>query len=125
VAACAVANSAQEGQARADYGQQLLAGLSKRLKVDFGRGFDPSNLSMMRAFYLAYPIFDAVRQELSHLAHPKVDALRRELSWTHYHILLRVDRPYGRFPCPRRTRAGPPRFRRKMSLDTPTVNDVL
>jgi hypothetical protein len=125
VAACAVANSAQEGQARADYGQQLLAGLSKRLKVEFGRGFDPSNLSMMRAFYRAYPILDAVRQELSYLVYPKVDALRRELSWTHSRILLRVDRPYGRFPCPGRTRAGSPGFRCQMSLDTPTVSDVL
>src|SRR5262249_16700929 len=71
----------QRGQARADYGRQLLAHLSRRLKVDFGKGFDPSNLSMMRAFYLAYPIFDAVRQELS---------------WTHYRILLRVDRPDAR-----------------------------
>jgi len=36
---------------------------------------------MMRAFYLAYPIFDAVRQELS---------------WTHYRLLLRVDKPEAR-----------------------------
>jgi predicted nuclease of restriction endonuclease-like (RecB) superfamily len=71
----------QRGQARADYGRHLLADPSKRLKAEFGKGFDPSNLSMMRAFHLAYPIFDAVRQELS---------------WTHYRILLRVDRPEAR-----------------------------
>jgi hypothetical protein len=35
----------------------------------------------MRAFYLAYPIPDAVR---------------RELSWTHYRILLRVEKPEAR-----------------------------
>jgi hypothetical protein len=71
----------QRGKHRAGYGQQLLAGLSPRLQAEFGRGFDPSNLSMMRAFYLAYPIFDALRQELS---------------WTHYRLLLRVDKPEAR-----------------------------
>jgi len=35
----------------------------------------------MRSFYLAYPILDAVR---------------RELSWTHYRLLLRVDKPEAR-----------------------------
>lgn len=71
----------QRGKHRAGYGQHLLAELSPRLQGQFGRGFDPSNLSMMRAFYLAYPIFDAVRQELS---------------WTHYRLLLRVDKPEAR-----------------------------
>jgi hypothetical protein len=36
---------------------------------------------MMRAFYLAFPIFDAVRQELS---------------WTHYRNLFRVENPAAR-----------------------------
>lgn len=71
----------QQGQQRAEYGRALLAELSSRLKSDFGKGFDPSNLSMMRAFHLAYPIFDALRQELS---------------WTHYRLLLRVDKPEAR-----------------------------
>jgi predicted nuclease of restriction endonuclease-like (RecB) superfamily len=66
----------QRREDRAQYGKRLLEELSRRLKTDFGRGFDPSNLSMMRSFYLAFPIFDAVRQELS---------------WTHYRILLRVS----------------------------------
>lgn len=43
---------------------------------EFGKGFDPTNLRHMRGFYLAFPIRDAVR---------------RELSWTHYRVLLRVD----------------------------------
>jgi predicted nuclease of restriction endonuclease-like (RecB) superfamily len=71
----------QHGRERAGYGRRLLADLGVRLRVDFGKGFDPSNLSMMRAFYLTYPIFDAVRQELS---------------WTHYRILLRVEKPEAR-----------------------------
>jgi DUF1016 N-terminal domain len=43
----------QRGQERADYGRRLLTELSQRLRSDFGKGFDSSNLSMMRAFYLA------------------------------------------------------------------------
>jgi hypothetical protein len=71
----------QQGAERADYGKRLLAELSKRLQAEFGKGFDPSNLSTMRGFYLSYPIFDAVRQELS---------------WTHYRLLLRVDKAEAR-----------------------------
>lgn len=71
----------QQGEDRAEYGRALLADLSARLKADFGRGFDPSNLSMMRAFYMTYPILDALRQKLS---------------WTHYRILLRVENPDAR-----------------------------
>jgi hypothetical protein len=54
----------QQGQQRAEYGQALIAELSTRLKSEFGKGFDPSNLAKMRAFYLAYPILDAVRPEI-------------------------------------------------------------
>ncbi len=71
----------QGGEERAGYGKRILQDLSARLKSDFGKGFDPSNLSIMRSFYLAYPIFDAVRQELS---------------WTHYRLLLRVAKPDAR-----------------------------
>jgi predicted nuclease of restriction endonuclease-like (RecB) superfamily len=66
----------QQGSKRAEYGQQLLEKLSLRLSKDFGKGFDPSNLWNMKGFYLAFPILDALRQELS---------------WTHYRILLRIN----------------------------------
>jgi len=68
----------QRGQQRAEYGRALLADLSKRLKSQFGKGFDRTNLQQMRALYLAYPI---------------CDALRHELTWTHYRLLLRVEKP--------------------------------
>ncbi len=71
----------QRGQQRAEYGQAILEELSSRLKSEFGKGFDPSNLAKMRAFYLLYPI---------------LDALRPELSWTHYRLLLRVEKPEAR-----------------------------
>lgn len=66
----------QNGGSRADYGSRLLLGLSDLLTVDYGKGFDESNLRNMRMFYLRYQ---------------KRDALRPELSWTHYRLLMRVE----------------------------------
>jgi len=70
-----------KGKRRAGYGEALIAELSKRLSQEFGKGFDPSNLWFMRQFYLSFPI---------------LDALRRELTWTHYRLLLRVEKPRAR-----------------------------
>jgi predicted nuclease of restriction endonuclease-like (RecB) superfamily len=77
----AIVEEEQLGQERADYGKRLLADLSRRLTAEFGKGFDRTNLQQMRAFFLTYP---------------KCDALRHELSWTHYRILLRVEKPEAR-----------------------------
>ncbi len=67
----------QSGKARAEYGKKLITDLSQKLSSEFEKGFDSSNLWNMRAFYLAYP---------------KLDAVRRELSWTHYRLLLRLEK---------------------------------
>ncbi len=67
----------QRGKERAEYGTRLILELSKRLSAEFGRGFDKTNLWNMRAFFLSYP---------------KIDAVRRELSWTHYRLLLKIER---------------------------------
>ena len=45
----------QKGEARADYGQQLVEQLASDLSRQFGRGFGTSNLWQMRAFYRAWP----------------------------------------------------------------------
>ncbi len=71
----------QGGRAKAEYGARLLAQVSERLSAEFGAGFDQRNLRNMRAFYLAFPIWNAVR--------PK-------LAWTHYRLLLRVENPHAR-----------------------------
>lgn len=71
----------QQGEVRAEYGKRLIQELSIKLKDEFGKGFDKSNLWNMRAFYLAYPL---------------IDALRRELTWTHYRLLLRVEKEEAR-----------------------------
>ncbi len=44
----------QKGVSRAQYGKELLPGLSKHLTKEFGRGFSRSNLEYMRKFYLVY-----------------------------------------------------------------------
>jgi predicted nuclease of restriction endonuclease-like (RecB) superfamily len=66
----------QGGAARAAYGQRLLPLLAERLTEEFGKGFDERNLRHMRAFFQAFPMWNAVRSELS---------------WTHYRLLTRVE----------------------------------
>ncbi|MGE0132562.1 MAG: DUF1016 N-terminal domain-containing protein [Blastocatellales bacterium] len=71
----------QKGRKRAGYGEAILAELARRLTNDFGIGFDERNLRHIRQFYLTFPIRNA---------------LRSELSWTHYRLLLRVERDEAR-----------------------------
>jgi len=66
----------QQGKLRATYGKETLKNLSNQLTFEFGKGYDYTNLTNIRKFYLAFPILDAVRQELS---------------WTHYRLLSRLD----------------------------------
>jgi hypothetical protein len=62
----------QKGQKRADYGTALIADLSTRLTLEYGRGFDQRNLWYMKNFYSQFPILNAVRAELT---------------WTHYRLI--------------------------------------
>ena len=71
----------QKGKSRAEYGKRLIESLAMRLATDFGKGFDGRNLFYMRQFYLSYP---------------KLNALRSELSWTHYRILMQIEKPEAR-----------------------------
>ena len=71
----------QRGEERAEYRRALIKELSLRLTEDYGRGFDESNLRNIRKFYLTFP---------------NCDALRHELSWTHYRLLLRVEKDDAR-----------------------------
>lgn len=66
----------QHGKAKAEYGKAVLKILSMQLTPEFGKGFDERNLNNIRAFYLAFPIWNAVRTELS---------------WTHYRIISRLE----------------------------------
>lgn len=71
----------QGGRTRAEYGAGLLAQVATRLTAEFGSGFDQRNLRNMRAFYQAFPNWNA---------------LRPKLNWTHYRLLLRLDDPHAR-----------------------------
>ncbi len=66
----------QAGEKRASYGLKQLDQLAGKLTAEFGKGFNSRNLRNMRAFYLAFQNWHAVRTELS---------------WTHYRTLTRID----------------------------------
>ncbi|MCO5233053.1 MAG: DUF1016 N-terminal domain-containing protein [Chitinophagales bacterium] len=55
----------QKGVCRAEYGKAVLKNLADQLTLEFGKGFNERNLNNMRAFFLAFPIWNAVRTELS------------------------------------------------------------
>ena len=71
----------QQGEHRATYGAAQLKKLAEQLQSEFGKGFNERNLRRMRTFYQVYPIWTAVRSELT---------------WTHYRILMRVDNAKAR-----------------------------
>jgi hypothetical protein len=54
----------QSGKERAQYGKQLLKGLSEQLTIEFGKGFSVANLENIRKFYLAYSISESVTRIL-------------------------------------------------------------
>ncbi|MEX8547831.1 MAG: YhcG family protein [Mucilaginibacter sp.] len=71
----------QNGKERAEYGKELIRNLSEKLSFDFGKGFTETNLKYMRQFFNLFGN--------SH-------ALRGELSWTHYRLLLKVEKEAAR-----------------------------
>ncbi len=99
----------QGGESRADYGEAILANLSRELTAEFGRGFSAVNLSLMRRFFLVYrsrrPIFQTPSNESE--AEPDGGPSRRTggeplarssaaetpaftLSWSHYAFLIGI-----------------------------------
>lgn len=68
----------QNGEKRAEYGEELVKNLSLKLTKEFGKGFSKTNLKQMKSFYIAY----RKGQTLS-------DQFR--LSWSHYLILMRME----------------------------------
>jgi len=71
----------QGGNEKAEYGKFIIKNLAEKLSVDYGKGYDKTNLFKMRKFYAEFPI---------------VDALRPQLTWTHYRILMRVEKEGAR-----------------------------
>ena len=94
----------QNGKERAEYGKQLLKGLSKRLTEEFGKGFSVVNLENMRKFYNSYSIYETtssisvlnqIPQSLTGVSeNEKSQSVTGEffkLTWTHYTFLMRID----------------------------------
>ena len=104
----------QQGQHRAQYGKQVLIGLSDRLTKRFGDGWSVETLDKCRKFYRVY-----AHKEISSTALTKlkivdsVDEIGNEtqntvlenglqcrpnftLSWSHYLVLMRIDNPDAR-----------------------------
>ena len=70
---------AQGGEARAKYGNKLIKEYSERLTKELGKGYNYTNLSRMRQFYLLFEKVAAVRQYFG------------SLTWTHYKYLLPLN----------------------------------
>ena len=68
----------QNGNERAEYGENLIKNLSKKLTNEFGKGFSERNIEQMRKFYKTYSIPQTVSAEF-------------KLSWSHYLILMRME----------------------------------
>lgn len=76
-----IAEEELKGKDRADYGDELIRELAKKLTEIYGKGFDRSNLYRFLSFYKCFPqIVDTVCRQSYHI-----------LSWSHYRILLQVQ----------------------------------
>ena len=99
-----------KGEARANYGEQLLELLAKDLTKQFGRGFGNINLWRMRAFYRAWSdgqiLSTLSKESCKLLPFNNVNPLSSNIStlsasfplpWSAYVRLLGVKRPEARF----------------------------
>lgn len=93
-----IVHEEQRGKPRAGYGKKLIENLSEQLTEKYGTGWSASHLWHIRQFYLLYK--DRVPGNL-HAGNASLEGnilhtLRAELSWSHYRILMRVERPDAR-----------------------------
>lgn len=108
-----IVEAEQQGKQRADYGESLLKNLAKQLKQDFGSGYSYSNLKYIRQFYLSFPklikapvighaLSDQSLKTLTIRGLSNMDPdwqpgqLHPNLSWTHYRMLMKVERSDAR-----------------------------
>ena len=66
---------AQGGEKRAKYGNGLIREWGEKLTKKYGKGYDYTNLSRMRALYTTFPI---------------IGSLSQQLTWTHYRYILPI-----------------------------------
>ena len=67
----------QNGENRAKYGSYIIKELSLKLTEEFGKGFSQQSIRNMRQFYNCFPIRST---------------LWSELSWSHYKLIIRIEK---------------------------------
>jgi predicted nuclease of restriction endonuclease-like (RecB) superfamily len=92
----------QNGKERAEYGKQLLKGLSEQLTKEFGKGFSLRNLEQIRQFYMTYSKSESLTRilqiqkaqsltaEFQKLDYQTLSSFFK-LTFTHYVFLMRID----------------------------------
>jgi hypothetical protein len=104
----------QNGKDRAEYGKQLLKGLSEQLTNEFGKGFSIRNLEQIRQFYMTYSKSESLSRILeirntqsltAEFKSQKTQSVNADLykldyqtlslffklTFTHYIFLMRID----------------------------------
>ncbi|KDN56265.1 PDDEXK nuclease domain-containing protein [Flavobacterium seoulense] len=104
----------QNGKDRAEYGKQILKGLSEQLTKEFGKGFSVAVLERIRKFYLIYSksatllrILE-IKNSATVMRNSQIDKTQSltdefelqktqslisffKLTWSHYSFLMRID----------------------------------
>jgi predicted nuclease of restriction endonuclease-like (RecB) superfamily len=83
-----------QGKKRATYGTQLLKMMAERLTRELGRGYTETNLRYMKQFYVTYQDVTKIHHAVSDEFNGK--SVDIHLSWTHYRLLIKVDRKEAR-----------------------------
>lgn len=86
----------QEGKARAGYAKETLKNLSRELTKEFGKGFSERNLENMRNFYLCYTVQISQTVSTKSETATRISQADFPLSWSHYLLLLRIEKPEER-----------------------------
>ena len=75
---------AQGGEKKAKYGDNLISKWGKKLSEKYGKGYDKSNLSRARTFYLYFPIVATVSQQLSWSQYREILPIKNENERNYY-----------------------------------------
>jgi len=108
-----IVEAIQGGEERAEYGQQVLQGLSTQLAKRYGRGYSVTTLRYIRLFYQAFasripeiqPMASQGEEPIHHMpcdeSGESTQVQERQgfspvLGWSHYRTLARVENPQER-----------------------------